>query len=171
MEFSPPARFRRRVDGVVVQAAPGALLSARLATRHMVRLLLLLSFLSTAVQAQDAGQDAPSSVPDAVVAWVRAHAVPLAGADPALPTDDLGALAPVFGDARVVGVGEGTHGTREFFQFRDRLVRWLAAARPTPAASSGRTPGRCPTRRTSRRRGSRRRARPGRTPPPTAARA
>ena len=67
------------------------------------------------------------SAPDTVVAWVRAHAIPLAGADPALPDNDLDALAPVLAGARVVGVGEGTHGTREFFQFRDRLVRWLAA--------------------------------------------
>ena len=67
------------------------------------------------------------AAPDAVVAWVRAHAVPLAGADPALPDDDLDALLPVLGEARVIGVGEGTHGTREFFQFRDRLVRWLTA--------------------------------------------
>ena len=64
-------------------------------------------------------------VPPAVVEWVRAHAVPLAGADPVLPDDDLDALRPVLGEARVIGIGEGTHGTREFFQFRDRLVRWL----------------------------------------------
>ena len=91
-----------------------------------MRPALLIACLAAPAWAQSPGA-APAPVPDAVVAWVRAHAVPLAGADPALPDDDLDALAPVLGDARVVGVGEGTHGTREFFQFRDRLVRWLAA--------------------------------------------
>ena len=88
-----------------------------------MRLVLAALLAAPAALAQT---DAPA-VPTEVVDWVRQHAVPLAGADPALDDTDLDALLPVLGDARVVGVGEGTHGTREFFQFRDRLVRWLAA--------------------------------------------
>lgn len=40
--------------------------------------------------------------------------------------EDLRRVKDVIGDARVVGVGESTHGTREFFQFRHRLFEYLA---------------------------------------------
>ena len=53
------------------------------------------------------------------------RAVPLEGTD---PTDDLGDLAPLedtLADARVVGLGEATHGTREFFRLKHRLIRLL----------------------------------------------
>ncbi len=69
---------------------------------------------------------APSA---AEVGWVRAHAVPLAGTDPAAPVADLRALDPVVAGARVVALGEGTHGTREFFRMKHRLVEYLAEAR------------------------------------------
>ncbi len=38
---------------------------------------------------------------------------------------DLQAVARIVGNARVVGLGESTHGTREFFQLKERLVRFL----------------------------------------------
>ncbi|PSP69136.1 succinoglycan biosynthesis, partial [Halobacteriales archaeon QH_6_68_27] len=53
------------------------------------------------------------------------RAVPLEGPD---PTGDLGDLAPLedtLADARVVGLGEATHGTREFFRLKHRLIRLL----------------------------------------------
>ena len=46
---------------------------------------------------------------------------PVADAD----TTDLQPLKEIFGDARIVGLGESTHGTREFFQLKHRLVRFL----------------------------------------------
>ena len=86
----------------------------------MVRVALLVALaLSSAARAQEA-------VPPAVLEWVRANAVVLEGSSPDLEDGDLDALAPVLGDAKVVGIGEGTHGTKEFFEFRDRVVRWLA---------------------------------------------
>ncbi|HEV3253090.1 MAG TPA: erythromycin esterase family protein [Candidatus Acidoferrales bacterium] len=36
-------------------------------------------------------------------------------------------LAGVVGDARLVALGEATHGTREFFQFKHRMVEFLAS--------------------------------------------
>lgn len=75
----------------------------------------------------DAMQAPPEeSVERRVLAWIREHAVVLEGADPSLANDDLPAFAAMLDDARVIGMGEGTHGTREFFQFRDRVIRWLA---------------------------------------------
>jgi erythromycin esterase len=49
--------------------------------------------------------------------WIAAAAVPLAG--------DLSALDPLFRDARVVGLGEATHGQHESFQAKHRLTMHL----------------------------------------------
>jgi len=53
------------------------------------------------------------------------HAVPLATANPSAGLDDLRPLADAFEDARIVGMGEATHGTREFFQLKHRVLRLL----------------------------------------------
>ncbi|MEO8402104.1 MAG: erythromycin esterase family protein [Gammaproteobacteria bacterium] len=51
---------------------------------------------------------------------------PLQGVDPKIPDDsDLAALDKVIGNAKVVGLGEGTHGTHEFFQMKHRMVQYL----------------------------------------------
>lgn len=43
-------------------------------------------------------------------------------------TDDLAVLGALFGDASIVALGESTHGTREIFRMKDRLIRHLAEA-------------------------------------------
>ena len=45
--------------------------------------------------------------------------------DPTAPLVDLGPVLDRFADARIVGLGEATHGTREFFRLKHRLVRGL----------------------------------------------
>jgi erythromycin esterase len=60
-----------------------------------------------------------------VVAWIDRHAVPLATTDPGAPLDDLNPLRHVAGSAEVVGLGEATHGSRELFRIKHRLVRFL----------------------------------------------
>jgi len=54
-----------------------------------------------------------------VVAELKTRAVPLAG------TDDLAAFGAAVGDARIVALGEAAHGTREFAQWKERLVEYL----------------------------------------------
>src|SRR5688572_23564676 len=66
--------------------------------------------------------------PDAL-APLRAQAIPLAGADPDLPEDDLAPLLERLADARLVGLGEATHGDRESFQFKRRLIQALVRHR------------------------------------------
>jgi erythromycin esterase len=61
----------------------------------------------------------------AVAAWARANAWPLHGSEPGTGVDDLKALDPLIGDARVVLLGEATHGTREFFQLKHRMLEYL----------------------------------------------
>lgn len=57
--------------------------------------------------------------------WIRDHAIevktPVAGNG----FDDLEPLKGVIGNARIVGLGEPTHGTREAFQFKHRLLEFL----------------------------------------------
>ncbi len=61
--------------------------------------------------------------------WLSQHAAPLAtvAAPVAVPADDsdLRLFADIVGDARIVALGESTHGTREFFQVKHRLLEYL----------------------------------------------
>lgn len=65
----------------------------------------------------------------AQLAWLAGHAAPLRGVEAAVdgtPDDaDLRLVADIVGTARVVGLGESTHGTREFFQVKHRLLQYL----------------------------------------------
>jgi erythromycin esterase len=61
----------------------------------------------------------------AVLAGLRLAAAPLTTVDPDAPLGDLGAFERAVGAARIVGLGEGTHGTSEFFSMKDRLLRDL----------------------------------------------
>jgi len=74
------------------------------------------------------GPDGPAdsvSVPAAATAWLQGEVVPFTTADPTGDLSDLAFLRDLVGDARVVSLGEGTHGTREFFQMKHRILRYL----------------------------------------------
>jgi len=62
---------------------------------------------------------------EAVTEWVRNEAIPLASAAPASGLKDMEPLGAVVGDARIVAMGEATHGTREFFQLKHRMLEYL----------------------------------------------
>ncbi len=61
----------------------------------------------------------------AVVAQLRKVVFPLRTATPDGSLTDLRPLKAMIGNARIVGMGEGTHGTSEFFSMKDRLFRFL----------------------------------------------
>ncbi|MCP2259248.1 erythromycin esterase [Streptoalloteichus tenebrarius] len=61
---------------------------------------------------------------DPVRALARA-ARPLRSTEPGGNTADLRAMGAMIGDARVVGLGEATHGSHEFFAMKERLFRYL----------------------------------------------
>ncbi|MCP3168266.1 erythromycin esterase family protein [Myxococcus qinghaiensis] len=68
-----------------------------------------------------------SSPPSAeVVSWVKQSLVPLATVEAGHGFADLQPLKQVLGGARVVALGEATHGTREFFQLKHRMLEFLA---------------------------------------------
>jgi erythromycin esterase len=57
--------------------------------------------------------------------WVRRHAIPLRTDAPGGDDRDLRALHPLVAGASIVALGEGTHGTREYFRTKHRLVQWM----------------------------------------------
>src|SRR5262245_16373273 len=59
--------------------------------------------------------------------WIGEHAVPLKGVEAGIGYEDLAPLRELIGNARVVGLGEATHGTREFFQLKHRLFEFLVS--------------------------------------------
>ncbi|HLX08860.1 MAG TPA: erythromycin esterase family protein [Thermoanaerobaculia bacterium] len=65
--------------------------------------------------------------PEEVVSWLRGHVVPLRGTTAGQGFDDLRPLASMVGRARIVALGEATHGTREFFQLKHRLLEYLVS--------------------------------------------
>lgn len=63
--------------------------------------------------------------PQPVTAWVRHNAARLETVDPAAPLDDLASLRRSIGDARIVGLGESTHGAAEEIALKHRALRLL----------------------------------------------
>ncbi len=56
---------------------------------------------------------------------LKRHAAPLKTVQAGSGLDDLAAFGQAVGDARIVALGEATHGTREFFQLKHRLLEYL----------------------------------------------
>jgi erythromycin esterase len=65
-----------------------------------------------------------SSTP-ATVDWVKSNSFPFVTDDPTVSTTDLDPLRTMVGNASIVALGEATHGTREFFRMKHRLLEWL----------------------------------------------
>ena len=72
--------------------------------------------------------EAPGSLAgEEVVAWLKANALPLASVEPGSPFHDLAPLRAMLSKARVVSLGEATHGTREFFKLKHRLIEYCVS--------------------------------------------
>src|SRR5262245_6034254 len=63
---------------------------------------------------------------DPVIDWIRSHAVPLKTPEAGNGFDDMRPLRALIGQARIVSLGEATHGSREFFQLKHRILEFLA---------------------------------------------
>jgi Erythromycin esterase len=61
----------------------------------------------------------------AVVADIRREAHPLLSAYPQTRDDDLQPILRAVRNSRIVAMGEGSHGTSEFFALKDRVFRYL----------------------------------------------
>lgn len=60
-----------------------------------------------------------------VIGWFKDQAIPIKTVEAENSFADLKPLKKVFRNVRFVGLGEATHGTREFFQFKHRMLEFL----------------------------------------------
>lgn len=67
----------------------------------------------------------PAAQNPGTVNWVRSASFEFATDDPAVPGTDLEPLRALIGSAPVVALGEATHGTREFFRMKHRMLAWF----------------------------------------------
>ncbi|MCX5329553.1 erythromycin esterase family protein [Streptomyces sp. NBC_00140] len=81
--------------------------------------------LLTLLIALAAGTPAAATPTRTVVDTLDRAAHPLRTVEPGGDTRDLRALDPMIGDARVVGLGEATHSSHDFFALKDRVFRHL----------------------------------------------
>jgi erythromycin esterase-like protein len=86
----------------------------------------MLTALALALAMLPAQPD-PAQPDPARVDWLRRHAIPIATPLAGSGFDDLRPLKDWIGDARIVSLGEPTHGTREAFQMKHRLLEFLVA--------------------------------------------
>jgi erythromycin esterase len=59
------------------------------------------------------------------VQWIQTNAIPFTSLDPDAAFTELMPLKNIIGNAHIVGLGEGTHGTSEFWRMKTRLLSFL----------------------------------------------
>src|SRR5678816_609679 len=69
---------------------------------------------------------APGQQTGPMTEWIHANAIRLNTTEAGHGFADMQALKPLIGNARIVSLGEATHGTREFFQLKHRMLEFLA---------------------------------------------
>ncbi|MBN1221992.1 MAG: erythromycin esterase family protein, partial [Candidatus Aminicenantes bacterium] len=70
-------------------------------------------------------QNIDSKDVEAVTQWIEKNAIPLESIAAGHGFKDLEPFGDILKDVRVVGLGEATHGSREFFQFKHRMLEFL----------------------------------------------
>ena len=80
-----------------------------------MKTLLLLAYFSTAAYCADDVTD-----------WIKANSIPLSTVEAGHGFEDMQPLMKIVGEARIVALGEATHGSREFFQLKHRMLEFLA---------------------------------------------
>jgi erythromycin esterase len=83
--------------------------------------LLVLVYLS--ISLIGCNQSPPTPSPGQ--SWITHYALPLKTTDPRASLDDLQPLEQTIGNASIVGLGEATHGSHEFFTMKQRLLEFL----------------------------------------------
>ena len=89
-----------------------------MARANLLRRVVAATFLSVAWSL------AQSTAP--VTEWLRGNAIRLTTTEAGHGFQDMEPLKKVVGKARIVSLGEATHGSREFFQLKHRMLEFLA---------------------------------------------
>jgi erythromycin esterase len=87
--------------------------------RLIAALLFTLGFSSIIAQSQ------LSSVQLEASDWVKTHAIPITTLTAESGLDDLEPVKNLVGDAKILALGEATHGTSEFFKLKHRMLEYL----------------------------------------------
>ncbi len=77
------------------------------------------------MDSQSYEQNAPQDNGKAIIAWLQHNAIPLKHVEAGNGFSDLQPLKQLLKDVKVLGLGETTHGTREMFQLKHRLIDFL----------------------------------------------
>ena len=77
-------------------------------------------------QETGARPDQENANADAARSWLKANAIRLSTVEAGHGFADMQPLKKIVGDARIVALGEATHGSREFFQLKHRMLEFLA---------------------------------------------
>jgi erythromycin esterase-like protein len=91
-----------------------------------IALLLFIFAVLAHVGRADSFPDRGKADADAVRSWLKTNAIRLSTVEAGHGFADMQPLKKVIGNARIVALGEATHGTREFFQLKHRLLEFLA---------------------------------------------
>jgi erythromycin esterase len=75
--------------------------------------------------------EVPWSATEEQVEWLKENIIPLKTDNPGSNFSDLENLKPLFQNAEIIGLGEATHGTREFFRMKHRIIKWFAQQEDT----------------------------------------
>jgi len=94
--------------------------------QRTLTLLLLTCCLIQPAAAQTTPQTT-SQLNQPTVDWIKANAVPLKTPEAGNGFADMEPLKKIIGNARIVSLGEATHGSREFFQLKHRMLEFLAS--------------------------------------------
>src|SRR5688572_22126101 len=62
---------------------------------------------------------------DQLVSWLKTAAIPISTTAPGTNLKDLAPLKTTLANVHIVGMGEATHGSREFFQMKYRMFQLL----------------------------------------------
>ncbi len=89
--------------------------------------ILFLLCLSCKVQKSESNTNDSITTPseDWVIEWISDHAKPLSSVLAGSGTADLRPLNVMIGNARIVSLDEPTHGNREVFQLKQRMIENL----------------------------------------------
>lgn len=86
---------------------------------------LILALVAACPTLKERVKAYPDNASAQVLQALRAHAIPLKTVRAGSGFDDLQPLRSILMDKRIVALGEATHGTREFFQMKHRLLEFL----------------------------------------------
>lgn len=95
--------------------------------KRIFKKFLCLSLTILLLTSSSFAQDTFQQNNKVVIGWLQEKVIPIKHVEAGNGYSDLQPLKKIFKDVKVLGLGETTHGTREFFQFKHRLVEFLAA--------------------------------------------